>query len=154
MAIDVGIIEQRIIATIKADPTMSAYLKTCESYQGQLEEDLQILPRLFPAAFVMFEHGDYRPMSNEEEEADFTFTLLLASQTYQGNVAARQGAPGMVGVYTMLRDLRILLVGQTFGLPDFPPFLLIEEEAILNTKALSVFGATYKTSGHVIPLGA
>ena len=154
MAIDVGTIEEAVITTIKADPTMSAYLKTCESYQGQLEADLQVLPRLFPAAFVMFERSEYRPMTNEEESADFTFSMLLASQTYQGNIAARTGTPGMVGVYTMLRDLRKLLVGQTFGLPDFPPFLLVSEEALLNTKALSVYAAEYKSSGHVIPLGA
>lgn len=153
MAIDIGTIEDSIITAIKADPTMSGYLKTCESYQGQLEEDLKLLPRLFPAAFVMFQSSDYRPLSNEEQEADFLFSILVVSQTYRGNVAARTGAPGLVGVYTMLKDLRILLVGKTFGLPDFPPLLAIREEALLNTTALTVYDAQYKTSGHVIPQG-
>jgi phage gp37-like protein len=152
MAVTIDLIEDAIIQTLQQDPTMGAYLKTVESYQGQLEDEL-LVPHLYPAAFVFFLRGDYRPLSNVEQEADFTFSIILVSQTLRGNGAARRGPPGEPGTYRMLADLRRLMVGQTFGWPDFPNMLLAKEEAIKNTKALSIYDAQYVTRYNVIPLG-
>src|SRR5262249_41237577 len=125
-------IEDAILAVLRADPTMSAYLHTIESYQGQLDEELT-LPHLFPAAFVMFVGGEYRPLTNVEQEGDLVSSVLLCDATLRGNQAARRGDSGYPGTYRMLLDLRKVLVGQTFGWTDFPPLLLRAEAAVKNT---------------------
>src|SRR5712691_176171 len=111
MAVTISDIEDGLLTAIRADETLSGYLKTLESYAGHLESDVGHWAWKFPALFVMFSGAVYKPLTQFEEEADFTFSLLCVAQSLRGNITARRGADSAVGTYTMLGDLRRLLVG-------------------------------------------
>lgn len=161
MAVNIDDIESGILVWLRTDPqakvtpAMHTYLKTIDSYQGQFEEDqLPRVPDLLPAAYVIFREAPYRPLSNLDQEADFIFSIFLVSQTFKGNEEARFGIPGvLVGVYQMIEDLRKLLVGATFGLPNFTPMLFQHVGLFKNTQALSIYDVQVVTQYHVIPQG-
>ena len=104
MAVNIADIETGLLAAIQADETLSGYLRTLESYSGQLEHDLGHLPWRFPAVFVMFSGAQYKPLTQFEEEADFTFSLLCVAQTLRGNATARRGSESAVYHLYMHKD--------------------------------------------------
>jgi phage gp37-like protein len=154
MAVTVADIEDGLLAAIGADTALHGYLRTLESYGGHLESDLAHIPWHFPAVFVLFAGATYKPLTQFEEEADFTFSLLCVAQTLRGNKPARRGDGAAVGTYTILNDLRKLLVGNTLGLSDVLPMWLHQETAVLNSKAMSVYDAKYIMHGAIILQGS
>jgi len=154
VAVDIRDIEDGLLAAIGADPALKGYLKTLESYQGHLEQDVGHLAWKFPAVFVMFSGAVYKPLTQFEEEADFTFALLCVAQTLRGNATARRGDGSAIGTYTILGDLRKLLVGNTLDLADVLPLWLHQETAVLNTKAMSIYEARYIMHGAIILQGS
>jgi hypothetical protein len=154
VAVTILDIEDGILTAIRRDETLQSYLRTLESYAGHLEQDLGHVPWKFPALFVMFSHANYKPLTQFEEEADYTFTLLCVAQSLRGNATARRGSEGAVGTYAMLADLRRLLVGNTLDLSDVLPMWLHQESAVLNSKAVSIYEAKYVMHGAIILQGS
>ena len=121
-------VEDAIIVALKAK---MSYLKTCETYGGQLEDALVRHPGPLPAVFV--EYGN-RQFGEEDAEdqlfmTPWTFNIyVVTSNAYSENQARR----GTAGCYTMLGDVKTALAGKTAGLLDFLPFLPREEQVVLN----------------------
>lgn len=154
MAVTLSDIEDGLLTAIRADELLHGYLRTLETYQGHLEQDVGHQIWKYPAVFVFFDGAAYKPLTQFEEEADFTFSLLCVSQSLRGNITARRGTDSAVGTYTMLADLRRLLVGNTLDLDDVLPMWLHQEKAVLNTKAMSIYEAKYIMHGAIILQGS
>lgn len=133
-------IEDEILSAIQ-DSDMGSYCKTIESYAGQLEDDITKMIILFPAVFVMFSGSEAKMLTGLEYEKTVDFTIFVAAKNLRGNVAARKND---YGAYQMLDDMETLLVGNQLGM-QIEPIAIVSEEAILNTKQLSVYAAGYRT---------
>jgi phage gp37-like protein len=138
-------IEDALLATLQVSATLGSYCKTIESYAGQLEEDLDTMVIRTPACFVMLSSSSAQARTNRQQEKFVTFSLLLLDRNARGNRAARRGDLASIGVYTMLHDAQVLLVGNTLGLTEFHPLLLQQETAVLNTKSLALYDAQYRS---------
>jgi hypothetical protein len=158
MAVTIAQIEDGLLAAIQADETLSAGLRTIESFRGhsvqELQEELAHSPHRFPAVFVVYVGGTYKPLTQFEEEADFTFAVLPIAQSLRGNLSARRGTTLSLGTYDILTHLRRLLVGNTLDLEDVLPMWLHSEDPVINTKTISVYEARYIMHGAIILQGS
>jgi phage gp37-like protein len=105
-------IEDSIITELKAQVP---YLKTVETYAGQLEQDIEALPVRFPAAYVAyggssFAQGDLGSASHRETAA---FTVFVCAGDLRGAEAARKGEQG---AYEAVRDVLGALINNDFDL--------------------------------------
>jgi phage gp37-like protein len=109
-------IEDAMISAIKG-ATALQYLKSCESYAGQLDDDLGNVIRAFPAVWVTF-GGSGKPVRHGANLWKFpcTFAVMHGARNIRNEKAARQGTPGEVGTYQMLEHTRTLLLNQDLGL--------------------------------------
>ena len=148
--VDVLDIEDGILDALRDDPTLLGWLKTIQSYGGELEEEIAHVPHLYPAAYVLYRHGRYAPITPHEEEAAFTFSILVVTLTLTGNQVARRGRSGVPGNYAILREIRRVLIGNMLGIPLLPPLQVVSEEAVINTRAMSIYDAQYVTRQNVI----
>ena len=154
MSINLVEVEDAVVAAIRADATLGTILKTVAPYEGQLEEELGRIPHLFPAVFVFIRDTAYRERTNREEDADLTITLIVASQSLRGQLAARRETDS--GVYAILKGLYRVLTPASLlvaSVPDFPLMTLSQEVAVLTTKAMCVYEAQYRVEGILVPLG-
>lgn len=140
-------IEDGILATLNQVP-ISAYIRTIDSYHGELEGEIDSIILRFPAIFVAFEGADYeaRTTSGRVQSAEVSFFVLVCDRNLRGNKAARRGEAGSVGTYRMLEDVRGLLLGKRPAtLPNLAPFQLSRETDEANRKDLSIYSALYVT---------
>jgi phage gp37-like protein len=153
--IDEGILHTALVETIRTYPPIKQYAKTIEAYQGQLEEDIGVISAQLPACYVMFSDTVGGAILNREQEIDVTFSILVASASLLDRNTARQGrsvgTSYTPGVYTILRDLRDLLIGNALGIEHIPPLWLVRQHSILITKTMTICQADYVSKGNIIP---
>lgn len=132
-------IEDAILAALTAQ--MGTYVKTIESYQGHIEADLQDFAWRLPAGLVMLrETGTEKPAAHSYN-VKLVFMIIMADRNLRGNLEGRRGG---TGIYQMLEDVRAALWDQDLGL-EIDPFVMLKEEALINTRELAVFAAHYQT---------
>ncbi|OPX20372.1 MAG: hypothetical protein BZ151_04400 [Desulfobacca sp. 4484_104] len=132
-------IEDAILSAL-AD-RLGSYVKTIDSYQGQLEADLEKFPWRLPATLVMLRETSVEKATSHTYDLSLTFTVIVADRNLRGN---REGRLSNVGIYRMLEDVRGALWDQDLGL-DINPLTLVKEEAVLNNRQMVVFAADYQT---------
>ncbi|MFZ5998054.1 MAG: phage protein Gp37, partial [Nitrospirota bacterium] len=66
-------IEDKIIADLK-----TLAFKTVETYAGQLEQDIESLPIMFPAAYVIYGGSDFEWVDGPNHNESCEFTVLIA----------------------------------------------------------------------------
>ncbi|MDD3582336.1 MAG: DUF1834 family protein [Desulfobacca sp.] len=120
---------------------LGSYVKTIESYQGQLEADLEKFPWRLPASLVMLRETRVEKATTHTYDLNLTFTVIVADRNLRGN---REGRLSNVGIYRMLEDVRGALWDQDLGL-EINPLTLVKEEALLNNRQMAVFAADYQT---------
>jgi len=120
---------------------LGSYVKTIDSYQGQLEADLEKFPWRLPATLVMLRETSVEKATSHTYDLSLTFTVVVADRNLRGN---REGRLSNVGIYRMLEDVRGALWDQDLGL-DINPLTLVKEEAVLNNRQMVVFAADYQT---------
>lgn len=144
-----GEIEAAMIETIKGASAL-AYLKTVESYGGQLDDDIGEVVRAFPAVWITFA-GAAKPVRHGANLWKFpcTFAVMVGARNLRNEKAARAGSPGEVGTYQMLQDIRTLFLDQDLGLQiaELQPGPV---KTIYNTRVrnsgLSVFSQEWSTA--------
>lgn len=109
-------IETALVAAIKGAAGLS-YLKTVDSYAGQLDEGLGEVIRSYPAVWVTFA-GAGKPTrtSHKTWKVPATFVIMVAARNVQNEKAARVGTANDIGAYQILKEVRALLLDQDFGL--------------------------------------
>ncbi len=137
-------VEDAIIVALKAGMT---YLKTCESYGGQLEDALSRYAGPLPAVFVEY---DSRRFEGEDAEVQlfstpWAFTIYVVTSGLYNEEQSRRGTSGC---YEMLEDVKTALAGKTAGLLEFLPFKPAGEQIVMNdgravAYALQITGESY-----------
>jgi len=102
------------------------YLKTCQGYSGQFDDRSvweQFLAR-FPGVLVEIAAAEYvqteLPFPPVIVTQTVTVQLYVAALSWRDQAAARKGATGITGAYTILADIRKYLLGKTLGLQIRP----------------------------------
>jgi phage gp37-like protein len=143
-------IESALISAIRVDPTLSAYTKTVDSYQGNLGEDIAKMTALMPAIFALYS-GARRISESVGRNAvlheELTWGLIVCAKDLRGEKYARTEASG---VYQMIDALETLLFGNRLGM-DISPFMPNRNYLIHTSKSLSIFGCEYLTRRTGIP---
>lgn len=137
-------IEQAIISRLR---DQIAYLRTVGSIAEFLADDIDSIEEyapLCPAAFVVYDHGDFNHKMSGVQDREMIFNVLVVVRNLRGDSAARHGAAGEKGVYDVLEDVRSALSDQACGL-SIDPLLPVSEEGIAGSKDLAVYGMAFRT---------
>lgn len=142
-------IEDAIIQTLKSASAL-AYLKSVDSYGGQLDDDLGKVIRSFPAVWIVYA-GSGKPtkLGAEKWKVPATFAVMVGARNVRNEAATSKGSAVEVGTYQMLEHVRTLLLNNDFGLPieRLQPGAV---RTLYNTKisgqALSVFSQEWMTA--------
>lgn len=113
----IAAIETAIIARIKAAAGL-AYLREVDSYGGQFDDETFDVIRVLPAVWITFA-GSARPEQKGTGKflTPATFAVMCCARSVRSERTTRHDGPGgEVGVYTILRDVRNLLIMQDLGL--------------------------------------
>lgn len=149
MAIRIDEIEDGILARLNSAP-ISGYARTIATYQGDLEGEISQLVLQFPAILVQFQAAEYasRVVTGKVREIEFSWLIFACERNLRGNAAARRGAAGSVGVYTILDDMRALLNNHKLAgaaLATLHPLRLVREAALMNERDIAIYAAEYGT---------
>lgn len=111
-----GDIENSLVNTIKNAAGLG-YLKTVDSYAGQLDGGLTEVVRSYPAVWITFA-GSGKPVRSGSNtwKVPATFVVMMAARSVQSEKAARSGTAKEVGAYQILKDVRTLILNQDLGL--------------------------------------
>lgn len=132
-------IEDAVLVALQAQ--MSSYVKTIESYQGELTGDFPEPGRRLPATLVMLKGSRSEKTTSHSYDLYLIFAIVVIDRNLRGNVAGRRGN---TGIYRMLEDVRLALWDHDLGL-EINPFILLKEEALVNNREIAAFGADYQT---------
>lgn len=142
-------IEQAFVARIKSAAALN-YLKTVDSYAGQLDEGLGEVIRAYPAVWVTFA-GSAKPIKSGSNtwKIPVTFVTMVAARNVRDEKAARVGTVNEVGAYRILKDLRTLMLNQDLGL-EIERFAPGAIKTLYNTKVgkdgLAIFSQEWTTA--------
>ncbi len=103
-------IEDKIIETLRAEV---GYLRTVETYAGQLEGEIEKLVVRFPAAFVVYGGSRLEWVDGPNHRENAEFSVLVAARNLRGGSAARKGERG---AYALVKAVLAALVNKDFGL--------------------------------------
>jgi len=104
-------IEDKIITEIK---TRMPYVRTVETYAGQLEQNIDSLTIPFPAAFVVYGGSALKWVDGPNHNEASSFSVFVAAKNLRGQSAARKD--DTAGCYKMITDVLTYLTNQSFGL--------------------------------------
>lgn len=138
---DFETIEDSIVAELKAQV---AYLKTVETYAGQLEEDIDTLPLRFPAAYVAYGGSDFSPgaVGGPDHQETCTLSVFVCARNMKGQKAARKETQG---AYDIVTDVLGALANKTFGL-DIWPLAPVRTTLLHAGRETAVYAVDFRTS--------
>jgi phage gp37-like protein len=119
-------------------------LKTCDSLGRFLTNEAGGLALRTPAAYVIYERGDFDHSINGVQDRRMAFNVIVVAKNVRGDEQARHGRGAEIGAYELLDNVRVALSNQACGL-DIDPLLPTGEDAIETTKAAAIYGISFKT---------
>lgn len=133
-------IEESIINELKAQV---AYLRTVETYAGQLEDDIETLPVRFPAAYVAYGGSDFAAgaVGGSGHRETCSFTVFICARNLKGQKEARKTAQG---AYDAVKDALDALVNSTFGL-DISPLAPARTMLLFASGTMAVYAVEFRT---------
>lgn len=141
-------IEDAIVARIEG--AKLSYLRSVGSYGGEFDDEAFDVLRTLPAIWVTFS-GSAKPEQKGEKRflTSATFAVMCAARSVRSERTTRHDGPaGEVGVYTMLRDVKRLLLMQDLGL-DIDHFRPGAVRTLYNTRqrgnGMAVFAQEWHT---------
>ncbi|MBI5410172.1 MAG: DUF1834 family protein [Nitrospirae bacterium] len=132
-------IEDKIITEIK---TQMTYVKTVETYAGQLEGEIDKLPIIYPANYVSYVVSDFEWIDGPNWKETCQFSVLVCSKNLKGNEALRKAN---YGCYQMIEDLKTNLINETFSLA-IEKLQIVRVQLLFITKTVAVYGVDFQTS--------
>lgn len=134
-------IENAIVDELKAN---IPYARTIETYAGQLETDIELLPIQFPACYVMYGGSQLQWVDGQANynETD-TFTILAAAKNLKGNEAMRKDAA--IGCYRLVKDVLAQITNKKFGL-DIEKMRPTEVRLMHVSKITAIYGIEFQTN--------
>jgi|Deesub1362A_J573_1020465.scaffolds.fasta_scaffold00740_18 phage gp37-like protein len=137
-------IEDSIIDALK---TAMPYLRTVETYAGQLEDEIERLPVRFPAAYVVYGGSSFNWIDGPNHQETVEFSVLVAAKNLRGNRAVRKGgsAPDDRGAYDLINDVLAALTNKTFGL-EIERLKPLRVSLVFISRVIAVYGIDFQTS--------
>ena len=134
-------IENKIVDQLKASLT---YVRTIETYAGQLETDIESLPIRFPAIYVMYSGSQLEWVDGQANynEVD-VFTVLAAAKNLKGNEAVRKDTE--IGCYKMIKDVLAQIANKNFSL-DIEKMRPTEIRLIYISSFVAIYGIEFQTN--------
>ena len=133
-------VEDKIIAEIKAK---MGYVRTIETYAGQLEGEIAKIPAKFPAAFVVYGGSSLEWIDGPNHNDKPKFKVLVAAKDLRGQKSARKD--DNKGCYRMINDVLTHLTNQTFGLA-MEKLTPVSVMPVFITKTIAVYGIDFETN--------
>ncbi|MDA8088451.1 MAG: DUF1834 family protein [Nitrospiraceae bacterium] len=135
-------IEDGIISALQAQVP---YLKTVETYAGQLDKEIAELPRSFPAAYVAYQGSKFEWVDGENWQEWPTFKVLIAARSLRIVSGINEDVrKGTEGAYQAVTDVLAALTNQTFGLAIYK--LRPERtELVFVNKTTAIYGIDFTT---------
>lgn len=150
----IGDIEAAIIARLEAaseSGTLGYRLCEVTSYGGQLDEEINVVVKRFPAIWVTYsgDRQDPERVGTDDWKIYPAFSVIVAAQNYRNEGATRRGDGTVPGSYQMLQDARRLLSGHSLGL-EIEPLAPGQAQSLfggqVQRQRMSVFALPFHTS--------
>lgn len=138
-------IENDIISAAKEQMT---YLKTVDTYAGELEDALKnILPK-YPCMLVAFDGGSFNGAGYPANfyDHEIRFSVILIDKNLRGDKERRHGTGQSIGTYNIISDTLILISGKALGLSEIAPIDPVSITSLLQGRTISVYEIIFKTS--------
>jgi phage gp37-like protein len=138
---DFETIEDSIIAELKAQ---IPYLRSVETYAGQLEDEIEALPLRFPAAYVAYGGSDFAPgeAGSAGRREACAFSVLVGARSLKGQEKARKEAGG---AYDAVRDVLAALADKDFGL-GIEPLAPMRTSLLFAGRETAVYAVEFRTA--------
>jgi phage gp37-like protein len=131
-------VEDKIIETLHKEVS---YVKTVETYAGQLEADIKTLPVTFPAVFVVYGGSTFARVDGPNHQETVDFSVLVAAKGVSNKGMRKDDK----GVYEMIKAVLTALTNEDFGL-DMEKLRPLRVTPVLITKTMAVYGLDFRTS--------
>ena len=131
-------IEDKIITELN---TLS-YVKTVETYAGQLEEEIEKALIQFPAMFVVYAGSEYAWVDGPNHNEICEFSILVAAKNLRGQESARKDD---YGCYQMIYDVLAKLTNRTFGL-EIEKLSPLRVTLVFISKTVAIYGIDFQTN--------
>lgn len=132
-------IEDKIIEEIKGN---MLYVKTVETYAGQLEQEIKKLPIIFPAVFVAYAGSTLVWVDGPNHNEICEFSILVAAKNLRGSKAVRKDD---YGCYQMIVDVLTYLTNKKFDL-DIEKLRPLRVSMIYISKSVAIYGIDFQTN--------
>ncbi len=134
--------ETAILTALAGLKVPGGYLKTLQGYAGELDEEtaLDNFTRGFPGVLVEIGEARYESVTMPYYYQEAMVNLLVGARSYRDQSEARGGS---TGAFTILNDMRTLLLGKDLGL-EIRPITLISEEKLGSAPKIVIYLAQYK----------
>ena len=103
-------IENAIVNQLKAS---IAYVKTIETYAGQLEADIEKLPIQFPAIYTVYAGSQLDWVDGPTYNEICSFSIIVLAKNLRGKEALRKDAQSC---YQMIQDVLAAVANKNFSL--------------------------------------
>lgn len=126
------------------------YKPTVATYGGEFDEGLEAVVRSFPAIWVVFAgEGPGKPLAASRRVWRFqaTYAVIVAARNLRSEAATRKGDARKVGTYTMIQDVRRLLLNQDMGL-DIEELAPGRTRTLVNARLKSNSVSAYSMEWH------
>ncbi len=118
------------------------YVKTVDTYAGQLEEDISRLVQPFPAVFVTYGGSAFEWVDGRSFSAAPDFSVIVAARDLRGKEDLRKAE---YGCYRMVADALAAIANQTFGL-DILPMKPVKVALMLVSRTVAAYGIDFQTA--------
>jgi phage gp37-like protein len=133
-------IEDAIKTAIKA---AMPYVKTVETYAGQLEGEIKELTLQFPAVFVAYGGSTLDWVDGRNFNDAPGFSVMVAAKDLRGSKDLRIGTHGC---YRMINDVLVAITAQRFGLMAMEPMKPVKVSLIFISKTMAAYGIDFHTN--------
>jgi phage gp37-like protein len=137
--VDFEDVEDAIKTAIETDLT---YVKTVETYAGQLEGEIEKLTIPFPAVFVSYAGSAFDWVDGQNFNDAPVFSVIVAAKDLRGNADLRKGPNGC---YQMIKDVLTSVANQRFGLTAMQPMKPVKVSLIFISKTMAAYGIDFGT---------
>lgn len=113
------------------------YVRTVETYAGQLEGEIETLALPFPAIFVVYGGSSFEWVDGRSYNEMSEFSVIVAAKNLKGSENLRNGEHGC---YRMIADVLAALAHKNLGLAAIEPIKPVS----VSLKSISKTAAAYE----------
>ena len=132
-------IENAIITRLK---TNLAYVKTIETYAGQLEANIETFLIQFPAIYTIYAKSQFDWVDGRSQSELCTFGVIVVTKNLRGKESLRKDTQAG---YQLIKDVLASLTNQNFGL-DIDLMKPVEVSLLFVTEIIAAYTIEFQTS--------